>query len=106
MICIFKSFLFKARNYSYLNLTGCNILLQNVSNSLQFLGDSLNPECNEINESFINSYYKLSAEEICFDDVSYSAYGSKEKLDKRTFTMEGEVKYIFSLHVLTYVLEK
>lgn len=81
-----------ARNLTYLNLTGCKIIGDVYNNDLHFFGDELPPGCNEINNSYVSDFYRKGATEICFDSVSYTDYGSSNKTDKKTYSVEGEVR--------------
>jgi len=47
---------------------------------------------NQINDSFVNPYYRLIADEISFDTWGYTAYGSANKTDKSIVSDAGEVR--------------
>ena len=72
-------------NYSY-----CSPMQEN-NLTFHFLEDPIVP--NEINESFVNEYYKLIAVEITFETWGYIAYGTANQNNKRLVSDVGNVRY-------------
>ena len=65
--------------------------MQENNVTFHYLEDQIVP--NQINESFVNEYYKLIAEEITFETWGYLAAG---QTNRRTVSDEGRVfKLIF-----------
>lgn len=83
---------FIGRNNTNLNLTACNIINDTLAPDLIFFEDDMPANCNEINNSYVGEFYRKGASQICFDMLSYTDYGSADKMDKKSYSEAGGVK--------------
>ena len=73
-------------------MTACNIINDTLAPDLIFFEDDMPSNCNEINNSYVEEFYRKGASQICFDQLSYTDYGSADKIDKKSYSEAGGVK--------------